>query len=149
MLGNSLLVAPMFAGQTERQVVLPQGRWYNFYTGEFVGAGEVVTVRPGLETIPVLVRDGGIVPLIPARTHAPETGEILPLEIRHYGRAEGDFSLYDDDGETWDYERGEFSWTQFEVRRNTVGGLTGQMTSAQDRKPFQYTNVSWRFMTPP
>ena len=149
MLGDSLLVAPMFAGQTERQVVLPQGRWYSFYTGEFVGAGDVVTVRPGLETIPVLVRDGGIVPLIPARTHAPKAGEILPLEIRHYGRAEGDFDLYDDDGETWDYERGEFSWTRFEVRRNNAGGLTGQMTSAPAGKPFQYTNVSWRFMTPP
>ena len=47
MVGPSLLVAPLFAGEEERQVVLPQGKWYDFYTGKLVGEGEVITVKPG------------------------------------------------------------------------------------------------------
>jgi alpha-D-xyloside xylohydrolase len=53
MVGPSLLVAPLFVGEKERQVILPQGKWYDFYTGEFAGEGEVITVSPGLEKIPV------------------------------------------------------------------------------------------------
>lgn len=49
MVGPSLLVAPLFAGEEERQVVLPQGKWYDFYTGKYVGEGEVITVKPGLD----------------------------------------------------------------------------------------------------
>ena len=62
MVGPSLLVAPLFAGEEERQVVLPQGKWYDFYTGKYVGEGEVITVKPGLDKIPVYVkmREGSI-----------------------------------------------------------------------------------------
>lgn len=58
MAGEYLLVAPMFTGQTSRKVVLPKGKWYDFYTGKLVGEGEVITVTPGLEKIPVFVKDG-------------------------------------------------------------------------------------------
>ena len=68
MVGPSLLVAPLFAGEEERQVVLPQGKWYDFYTGKYVGEGEVITVKPGLDKIPVYVKDGGIIPLWPKLT---------------------------------------------------------------------------------
>lgn len=58
MAGEYLLVAPVFKGQTERKVVLPQGDWYDFYTGAYVGNGETITVTPGLDRIPVYVKDG-------------------------------------------------------------------------------------------
>ncbi len=45
------------------------------------------------------VKDGGVIPMIPAVLQAPKSGEILPLELRHYGEAEGSISWYDDDGE--------------------------------------------------
>ena len=48
MAGEYLLVAPLFTGQTTRKVVLPKGKWYDFYTGEYAGDGEVLTVTPGL-----------------------------------------------------------------------------------------------------
>jgi hypothetical protein len=47
MAGEYLLVAPLFTGQTTRKVVLPKGNWYDFYTGEYAGNGEVLTVTPG------------------------------------------------------------------------------------------------------
>ena len=62
MAGDSMLIAPLFAGETSREVFLPAGDWYDFETGERLEGGQVVRVSPGLETIPVFVRDGGIIP---------------------------------------------------------------------------------------
>ncbi|PPJ40370.1 TIM-barrel domain-containing protein, partial [Pseudoxanthomonas sp. KAs_5_3] len=64
MAGEYLLVAPLFTGQKTRKVVLPKGNWYDFYTGERVGNGEVITITPGLDKIPVYVKDGGIIPIM-------------------------------------------------------------------------------------
>ena len=71
MAGENLLVAPVFTGQTSRKVILPAGKWYDFYTGKYAGDGEVITVTPGLEKIPVYVKDGGIIPMMPPALHAP------------------------------------------------------------------------------
>ena len=106
MAGEYLLVAPLFTGQTTRKVVLPKGKWYDFYTGEFAGDGEVITVTPGLNKIPVYVKDGGIIPMMKPMLHAPKASEKVDLEIRHYGEKPGKYLLYDDDGETFDYEKG-------------------------------------------
>jgi alpha-D-xyloside xylohydrolase len=108
MAGEYLLVAPMFAGQTSRKVILPKGKWYDFYTGEYAGNGEVITVTPGLDKIPVFVKDGGIIPMMEFRLHAPSAGEEVDLEIRHYGKKPGLYQLYDDDGETLIMSRGSF-----------------------------------------
>ena len=116
MVGPSLLVAPLFAGEEERQVVLPQGKWYDFYTGKYVGEGEVITVKPGLDKIPVYVKDGGIIPLWPKLTKVD--AEKHPIEIRYYGAKPSIYELYDDDGETYDYEKGEYLRIPIEVRES-------------------------------
>lgn len=96
MAGAYLLVAPMFEGETSREVVLPAGKWFDFYTGELVGEGEVITVTPGLDKIPVFVKDGALIPMTEARLHAPAKGEKYSLEIRHYGEKPGEYLLYCD-----------------------------------------------------
>ena len=147
MAGEYLLVAPMFAGQTERTVVLPLGDWYDFYTGEYVGNGEKITVKPGLERIPVFVKDGGIIPMMDPLLHAPKAGEKINLEIRHYGKAEGSYRLYDDDGETFDYENGAYSWREIKVTRDRKGRLKGSISKTEKGKPDNIATVSWKFMT--
>ena len=147
MAGEYLLVAPMFAGQTERTVVLPLGDWYDFYTGEYVGNGEKIIVKPGLERIPVFVKDGGIIPMMDPLLHAPKSGEKINLEIRHYGKTEGSYRLYDDDGETFDYENGAYSWREIKVTRDRKGRLKGSISKAEKGKPDNIATVSWKFMT--
>ncbi len=146
MLGDSLLVAPIFAGQTSRQVTLPPGDWFDFYTGERVGSGGVIEVTPGLDQIPLFVRDGGIIPLIPAARRMPRKGEVLPLEIRHYGQREGALDLYDDDGESFDFEKGAHGWLRLQARRGDDGKLTGGSSQSAGR-PVGYRGETWRFMT--
>ena len=84
MVGDYLLVAPLFAGEPMRKVILPKGKWYDFYTGKYVGDGETIAVdqSAGLDKIPLFVKDGGIIPLIPATLHSPKKDEILPLTVR-------------------------------------------------------------------
>jgi len=152
MAGDSLLVAPMFAGQTSREVVLPPGDWHDFDTGERCEGGRTVRVFPGLDQIPLFVRAGGIIPMMPALPHAPragacgEAGEQVPLTVRHYGNVSGSFRLYDDDGETYDYERGEYVWRLIEVTVAADGSRQGALAPAPDGSPCSYGEVTWEFL---
>ena len=145
LFGESLLVAPVFAGQKSRKVILPKGKWYDFYTGNFIGEEEIVEVKAKLNEIPLFVKDGGIIPLTGARLHAPKKDEKLDLEVRHYGTLPGSFLLYDDDGETFDYEKGAYSWTTLDVASKN-DALVGKALRVQ-KTIFNYGDISWKFMT--
>lgn len=145
MFGENILVAPVFAGQISRTVILPAGKWYDFYSGEYVGENEIIEVVAKLDEIPLFVRDGGIIPLIPPRLHTPKNGEILPLEVRHYGISEGEFMLYDDDGETFNYENGEYSLTRLMVKKS--GGVLKGTSQIEKEGIYNYSEINWVYMT--
>ncbi len=147
MMGESILVAPMFASTETREVLLPPGRWYDFYTGELVGEEEVITITPGLDRIPLFVKDGAIIPMLKEeRTRMPKEGETLALEVRHYGMKPGAFQLYDDDGTSFNYEQGAFSWAELKVSMEQ-GTLTPQM-EVSNREFFGYKeDPEWVFMS--
>jgi alpha-glucosidase (family GH31 glycosyl hydrolase) len=147
MAGEYLLVAPLFAGEKSRKVVLPKGKWFDFYTGAFAGDGTIITVEPGLDKIPVYVKDGGIIPMMKPMLHAPKKGETVDLEIRHYGTQPGKYALYDDDGETFNYEKGAYSWREIKVEKDSNGQWKGVLSAPQPGKPNTVGAVSWKFMT--
>ena len=147
MAGEYLLVAPLFAGEKSRKVVLPKGKWFDFYTGAFAGDGTIITVEPGLDKIPVYVKDGGIIPMMKPMLHAPKKGETVDLEIRHYGTSPGKYVLYDDDGETFNYEKGEYIWREIRVEKEASGQWKGTIAAPQSGKPNTVGTVTWKFMT--
>jgi alpha-D-xyloside xylohydrolase len=147
MAGEYLLVAPVFAGQTTRKVVLPKGKWYDFYTGAYVGNGEIITVTAGLDKIPVYVKDGGIIPMMPARLQAPKAGEKIDLEIRFYGDKSSRYMLYDDDGESFNYEKGEYSFREIKVEKDRSGKWKGNISAPEKNKPNSVGKVTWKFMS--
>jgi alpha-D-xyloside xylohydrolase len=151
MVGEALLVAPIAPAAKSRKVLLPEGRWYDFYIGRLAGEGPgEIEVTPPLSQIPLFVRDGSLVPLVAVeRQWAPGPDERLPLEVRHYGQLPGTLELYDDDGSSFDYERGDLSWTRLEVVRGEDGRLRGRVRPDANGKPWRYTDVTWRFMTAP
>ncbi|GAB3851462.1 glycoside hydrolase family 31 protein [Hymenobacter terrigena] len=146
MAGENLLVAPMFTGQTTRKVILPKGDWYDFYTGKLAGNGEVISVTPGLDKIPVYVKDGGIIPMMPALLHAPKAAQKVDIEVRYYGRKPGSYRLYDDDGETFNYEQGQFSFREIKVEKQN-GRLKGSIAAAVKGKPNTVGKVTFKMMT--
>ena len=147
MAGDYLLVAPLFAGQQTRKVILPKGKWYDFYTGALAGDGQVITVTPGLEKIPVYVKDGAIIPMMKPLLHAPVAGEKVDLTIRYYGEKPGKYMLYDDDGETYNYEKGDYSWREIKVEKDKGGKLKGTIGAPVKGKPNTVGNVTFQFMT--
>ena len=112
MFGPALLVAPVTEqGATSREVYLPAGAdWYNYWTNEKVRGGQSITVSAPIDTIPLFVRAGSILPLGSAvdSTHQKQAID----HIRVYPGANADFTLYNDDGTTYAYEQGESSITQ-------------------------------------
>ncbi len=147
LFGDSLLVAPIPPGIKTRKVLIPAGKWYDFYTGKFVGANETIDVTPSLATIPVFVKDGALIPMIEPRLNAPAAGETVDLEVRHYGEAPGRLSLYDDDGETFNYEKGDYSWTGLAAVKDAAGKWIGTVTPDPKGKKWSYGKVKWSFMS--
>ncbi|MEP7136021.1 MAG: TIM-barrel domain-containing protein [Chloroflexota bacterium] len=122
--GSELIVAPVTApsdpktGFAIKRVWLPAGAWTNFFTGEQVTGGEWRDVRVGLEDILVYAKAGAIVPL------APKVGwgglaNPTELDVHIYPGADNSFDLYEDDGETIDYQHGKYAITRFELKDNT------------------------------
>lgn len=109
MFGPSILVAPYYEKQMlKRSVKLPKGNWYDFYTGEFVGNGKTITVATP-KRIPLFVKEGAVIPMLSKSVDNSQDAYGHPLEVRHYGKQPGSFELYEDDGMTFDYEKGDYS----------------------------------------
>ena len=104
MLGDNLLVAPMIwpKHKKSRKVYLPKGSdWYDFYTGKFVGkGGSTITATPAMDKMPLYVKDGGIILM--------QSKNADSVIAKYYGKKAGSFELYDDDGKTYDYEKGKY-----------------------------------------
>jgi alpha-glucosidase/alpha-D-xyloside xylohydrolase len=108
LFGPSLLVAPVFEqGATERKVYLPAGGWYDFWTAKRIEGGKTVTVPTSLETMPLFVRAGSILPTGPVKQYVGEPST-EPVRLTVYPGADGRFQLYDDDGLSFAYEKGAF-----------------------------------------
>ncbi len=107
MFGPALLVAPVTEqGAVTRSVYLPAGTdWYNFWTNERLHGGQRITVAAPIETIPVFVRAGSILPL-GSQVESTEDKQSVAT-VRVYPGSDGSFELYIDDGTTYAYEHGE------------------------------------------
>ena len=109
MFGPALMVTPVTdPGVDSQRVYLPASDWYNFWTGEELTGGRFTTVAAPLETLPLLVRAGSIVPMGPFLEYSNQK-PADPIELRVYPGADGDFTLYEDDGLTYDYEKGAYA----------------------------------------
>jgi alpha-glucosidase/alpha-D-xyloside xylohydrolase len=108
MWGDSFLVAPMFSkGATERSLYLPAGVWLDYWSGERFAGGRVITAKAELDSMPLYVKAGAIVPIGPVKQHASEKSN-EPITLQVYPGADGSFRWYDDDGISFAYELGEF-----------------------------------------
>ncbi|RLD80620.1 MAG: ABC transporter substrate-binding protein [Bacteroidetes bacterium] len=146
MMGKYLLVAPMFKGQKSRKVILPQGKWYDFYTGKFVGDGKVITAKYGLDKIPLYVKDGGIIPMMPAMKNTTGWLKNVPIEVRVYGHAPEEYLLYNDDGQTYNYEIGEYTQQLLKVFGKN-GKLDGLVIPLESGGNWAYKDIKWKFMS--
>jgi alpha-glucosidase (family GH31 glycosyl hydrolase) len=106
LFGTNLLVAPVVEkGATTRQVYLPRGGWYDFWTGELVEGGREIRREVALDIMPLYVRAGSILPLGPVKQYTAEKVD-QPLSISIYPGADASFLLYEDDGISFNHRTG-------------------------------------------
>ena len=132
--GTELIVAPITAKTDKKtltsstDVWLPAGRYTDIFTGRIYNGGRTIKMFRDLSSIPVLAKEGSIIPLATEdRTNDcsnPEDMEILIF------RGNGKFRLYEDDGETMNYQNGAFAETEFEVTEKN-GDVTFNVSPAE------------------
>ncbi|MBQ7564674.1 MAG: DUF5110 domain-containing protein [Lachnospiraceae bacterium] len=155
LFGKELLICPVtepmyyeaenrkLSRKKEWTCYLPKGvDWYDFRTGKFYPGGQEITVPADISSIPVFVRAGSILPTKEGLSYAAEeNGE--PLSLTVYPGADGEMSLYEDDGETYGYETGEYSvipltWED-EKGRLTIGKREGGFSGMEKTKTIEIT----------
>ena len=115
MFGPSIMVCPVYQyGVREKEVYFPQGNvWYNFYTGALASnGGEKKTVPAPYEQIPLFVRGGSIIPFGPEIEYTRQK-QAENIRLYVYAGANGEFSLYEDEGTNYGYEAGRFANIKF------------------------------------
>jgi alpha-glucosidase/alpha-D-xyloside xylohydrolase len=106
--GDHVLVAPIYEqNAAERNVYLPSGIWWSFWTSERLQGGTDITAKAALDSMPIFLRAGSIIPMGPVKQHSGEKSDAATV-LRIYPGANGQFRWYDDAGDGFDYERGEY-----------------------------------------
>lgn len=112
--GRNLLIAPVVEkGAATRAVYLPHGSWYDFWTNDKIEGGREIIRAVDLATLPIYVRAGAIVALGPVKQYTSETID-EPLAIIVYPGSDASFTLYEDDGRSFNYRKGEWMGIQID-----------------------------------
>jgi len=112
MFGQSMMINPVTsAGVIKRDVYLPTGNWYDFWTGKQYSGNQTINTDAPINKIPVFVKAGSIIPIGPEIMYASQS--IDPTQIRVYKGANAGFTLYEDEGDTYNYEKGNYSVIPF------------------------------------
>lgn len=147
MFGRAFLVAPVTEpGIKESSVYLPGHQdWYDFWTGLRVKGGQVVKTNVSIDQIPLFVKAGSIVPLGKVTQYAP-VKPMDSLEIRVYRGANGKFTLYADEGDNYNYEKGNYRLIPFiwdeQKKILTIDAMKGDYPGAPGRYVFDIVFVS-------
>jgi alpha-D-xyloside xylohydrolase len=142
MFGPSLLINPVYQyKQTKRELYLPKGQgWYDLYTGKWTAGGRRITADAPYERMPVYVKEGSIVPFGPELQYTSEKpADTITLYV--YTGKNASFQLYEDQGTTYDYEKGQFTTIPFNYDENTktltIGDRKGSYPGMLTKRAFR------------
>jgi alpha-D-xyloside xylohydrolase len=137
MIGESLLAAPLSGNSNERKVYLPAGNWYDYNTNHKYSGGQEYTIKNNPDKLSLFVKEGSILPIArPLMFTNAKT--LFDLDCKVYGQGVKTASLYEDDGLTYDYEKGQFNTI-------TLNWANGKGTSKRtgDYKTSRYHIIKW------
>jgi len=131
--------------QQTRNIYLPSDhRWYDFWTGDTLAGGQTIVSAAPIDKIPLFVKAGSIIPMGPFVQYAAEK-PADPIELRIYPGVDGGFTLYEDENDNYNYEKGFFSTIPFswnnETRQLTIGKRQGTFPGMIENRNFQIVLV--------
>ena len=145
MYGPAFLVSPVTEpAATSRRVYLPDAKWYDFWNGVSVDGKREITAEAPLDELPLYIRAGSIVPFGPAVEWSTEK-PADPIELRIYRGADGEFTLYEDENDNYNYEKGvhatiTFRWDDAK-RTLTIGDRQGEFPGMLTSRTFRVVFV--------
>jgi alpha-D-xyloside xylohydrolase len=143
--GPAILVAPVTEpGAAVKRLYLPRAKWYDFWTGEALYGGRYVETSAPIATLPLFVRAGSILPLGPDVEFAAAMAAD-PIELRVYRGADGDFTLYEDEGDSYAYEKGAHATISFHWDESkqvlSIGDRQGEFPGMSASRTFRVVFV--------
>jgi len=149
MFGPSLMICPVYNyKQRDRQVYLPKGQgWYDLYSGAYYeDGGKYISAAAPYERIPVFVKAGSIIPFGPALQYTTEKkADTITLQV--YAGKDGDFTLYEDEGLNYNYEKGLYSAIQFHYtdadKKLTIKERKGTFPGMLKKRYFRIKLISY------
>jgi alpha-D-xyloside xylohydrolase len=145
LFGPAILVSPVTTqGATSRTVYLPKAAWYDFWTGEKVEGGKRIETAAPIEKLPLFVRAGSILPMGPPMEWSTEK-PADPIELRIYPGADGNFTLYEDENDGYNYTKGAHAtialhWNDA-TKTLTFGGREGSFPGMVSKRTFKIVVV--------
>lgn len=150
LFGPSILVNPVtHLGVQQRAVYLPKGtRWFDFWTGKSFDGGEIIQASAPITNMPLYIRAGSIIPYGPSVQWATEKVD-APIEIRIYPGTNDEFTLYEDEGDNYNYEQGghatiPLQWNEA-TKTLTIGSRSGSYTGMPNERVFKIVYVSQNY----
>jgi alpha-D-xyloside xylohydrolase len=146
LFGPAILVSPVTEpGAATRRLYLPNAKWYDFWTGAAIQGGRTLDAPSPIDRMPLYVRAGSLVPLGPDLQYAAEKSAD-PIDLRVYRGANGTFTLYEDENDSYDYEKGvhatiPFSWDDA-ANTLTIGDRTGAFPGMLETRTFRVVFVT-------
>ena len=146
LFGPAILVNPVTEpGASTRHLYLPNAKWYDFWTGSSLAGGRTLDAPTSLERLPLYIRAGSILPLGPDVEYTTEKSAD-PVELRVYPGANGSFTLYEDENDTYNYEHGAyatipFSWDDAS-HSLTIGDRSGSFPGMLQSRTFRIVFVT-------
>ena len=137
LFGPAILVSPVTTqGATSRRVYLPKATWYDFWSGKKIEGGKYIDADAPLEKLPLFIRAGSIIPMGPTMEWSTQK-PADPIELRVYPGADGDFTLYEDENDNYDYAKGQHATIQLhwndKAKTLTIGKRQGSFPGMLDR----------------
>jgi alpha-D-xyloside xylohydrolase len=146
LFGPALMACPVTkSGATSRSVYVPAGTaWTDFWTGKIYSGGQTIEAASPIETMPLFVRAGSIIPYGPAIEYASQSAD--PIELRVYRGVDGAFTLYEDEGDNYNYEKGAcatipIQWNEAK-QTLTIGKRQGKFPGMLKQRTFRVVWVS-------
>ncbi|MCX6143687.1 MAG: DUF5110 domain-containing protein [Ignavibacteriales bacterium] len=141
MFGKELLVAPVVDSASVKEVFLPPGEWFDYFTGQKYSGDKSIKEKYPLDRMPVFVKGGAVIPMQTNMQYSDQR-PLDTLIVDVYGSQAGSFNLYEDDGVSLDYKSGKYAWTPIVFSKSgrnelTVGPTKGEFNGQPQARVYE------------
>ena len=142
--GDKILVCPIIEPNAKgRRMYVPKGKWFNFWTDEIISGGKEMWVDADIDSMPIFVKEGAIVPKYPIQQYVGEKQiDTVTLEV-YFMEGKEDSTLYDDAEDGYDYTKGNYSFRTFKLTGRSNELIIHQHKEGKHTSNYKYFNLKF------